>query len=127
MDEQRNRVGERQYPMDDAPVTPSTASGGASPTWPGNANTAYEAERYEQARKRVRQLRGFYTSLTSFIAVNLLLFLINLFTSPGHWWFFWVALWWGIGLLWQAWSVFAPRFDRDWEERRIQKELRKNP
>ncbi len=135
MDDGRNRVGQQQtpqYPMDDAPVIPGGAtvgpmSGPASPTWPGSPNAAYEAERYERARKRVKELRGFYASLTSYLSVNLMLFLINLFTSPGQWWFIWPLFGWGIGILFQARHVFMPRFDADWEERKIQQELRKNP
>ncbi len=100
MDGGRNRVEQQQaaqypqYPMDDAHVIPggasiSPAGGLASPTWPGAPNAAYEAERYERARKRVKELRSFYASLTSYLSVNFVLFLINLFSSPGHWWFYW--------------------------------------
>ncbi len=143
MDEGRDRVGQQPlryppsgsyspYPPEDAPVAPVGASvhltnGPASPTWPGSSNAASEAERYELARKRVQQVRKFYQHLSSYIFVNFLLFFINLVTSPGHWWFYWALFGWGIGLLSQAWHVFAPRFDRDWEERKIQQELRKNP
>jgi len=135
MDDGRNRVGQQQppqYPMEDAPVnlggtSVSSASGPASPTWPGAPNAAHEAERYERARKRVKELRSFYASLTSYVSVNSLPFFINLFTSRGHWWFFWPLFGWGIAIILQAWQVFAPRFDRDWEERRIQHELRKTP
>ena len=134
MDNGRNRVDERQYPMEDAPVvpggTPSSTPGGVqsapSTAWPGAVDPAREAARYTQAQRRVRQKRDFYRNLTSYVFVNLLLFLINLFTSPGEWWFYWVLIGWGIGILAQARNVFAPRFDSDWEERQIQAELRKN-
>ena len=135
MDDGRKRVEQQQapqYPLEDAPVIPGGASVRPvsvppSPTWPGAPNATYEAERYERARKRVKELRSFYGSLTSYLSVNLLLFLINLVSSPGRWWFYWPLFFWGIGILFQAWHVFMPRFDGDWEERRIQQELRKNP
>lgn len=87
-----------------------------------------EDERYAKARSRVRRMRAFYTSLGTFVIVNITLFLINLVTH-GDWWFYWVTIFWGIGLLWQAWGVFGPaaRFGDDWEERKIQEDLRKNP
>jgi len=127
-------MDERQYPMEDAPAIPGASfstPGGVQPVpataWPGAIDPATEAARYEQAQRRVRQKRNFYRSLMSYISVNLLLFLINLFTSPGQWWFYWPLFGWGIAMLLQAWSVFAPKFDNDWEARQIQAELRKKP
>jgi len=127
MDNRRNRVDERQYPTEDAPAIPGGVQPAQTTAWPGAVNPATEAARYEQAQRRVRQKRNFYRSLMSYISVNLFLFLINLFTSPGIWWFYWPMFGWGIGMLFQAWSVFAPKFDNDWEARQIQAELRKKP
>ena len=58
-----------------------------------------DRERYERARRRVRELRGFYVHATVFVAVNILLHIINFATSPGMYWAFWPLLGWGIGLL----------------------------
>lgn len=84
-----------------------------------------------RAEKRVKELKGFYVNLLTYGVVNLGLFLINLLTSPGYWWFLWVMLGWGIGLVAHAAHVFGAGglFGRDWEERKIQeimdKEARK--
>lgn len=85
-----------------------------------------EDDRYAQAKRHVRKLREFYASLAAFVAVNLMLFLINLLTlSPGEggggWWFYWVTIFWGVGLLFQAIGVYGDRWGgRDWEDRKIQ-------
>jgi hypothetical protein len=88
-----------------------------------NAQTPY-SERdalYRQARKRVLQLKGFYSHLFSFVVVNAGLVVINLLFTPGYLWFLWPLLGWGVGLLSHAAGVFRPfrLFSRDWEERKI--------
>jgi hypothetical protein len=42
-----------------------------------------EENEYQKAKKRVKEMRGFYTHLVVYALVNLLLFLINITTSPG--------------------------------------------
>ena len=80
--------------------------------------------RYERARKRVRQLKGFYQHLTIYLLVNTFLAIVNLAASPNRIWFPWPLLGWGIGLLAHAASVFVHHtfWGKDWEERKI-KEL----
>ena len=36
----------------------------------------------------------------------LLLFFVNLTVTPKVWWFYWVALGWGAGLIPHAWCAF---------------------
>ncbi len=40
-------------------------------------------EKYEKAKKRVEEIKGFYSHLFVYIAVNIVLVIINLVTSPG--------------------------------------------
>ena len=47
-----------------------------------------EQQRYERARKRVQALKGFYIHAATYVLVNIMLFVINLMTGGG-WWFFW--------------------------------------
>jgi 2TM domain len=58
----------------------------------------------ERARERVlaRRRVGFVSHLWSFVSVQVLLFAINMVTSPGHWWFMYALLGWGVGLLLSA-------------------------
>jgi hypothetical protein len=80
-----------------------------------------EQDRYARAKSRVEEIRGFYMHLAAYIAVNLLLFGINMVTSPGTLWFFWVTIFWGVGLIFHGLGVFVGGrvLGRDWEERKI--------
>ena len=53
--------------------------------------------------------RGFAVHLFAYVAVIALLFVVNLTATPERWWFYWVALGWGAGVLAHAWCVFRKR------------------
>jgi hypothetical protein len=80
-----------------------------------------EQAKYERARRRVEEIKGFYSHLMVYALVNLGLFVLDLITSPGIQWFYWPLFGWGIGILAHAGSVFGPgRFwGPEWEERKI--------
>jgi hypothetical protein len=80
-----------------------------------------EYERYQQAKKRVDEIKGFYGNLISYVVVNLFLLFINLKYSPEHLWFFWPMLGWGIGLLFHGMKAFnyTPFLGKDWEARKL--------
>ncbi len=86
-----------------------------------------EQDRYEKARKRVEEIKGFYVHLLVYITVNAGLFLINLVSSPGNWWFYWPLLGWGVGLLAHGVAVFGLRgfLGSEWEERKIKQIIEK--
>ena len=67
-----------------------------------------EQRRYERAQARVKELKGFYIHATAYVLVNIGLFVINLLTGGG-WWFYWPLLGWGIGLAAHAMPVLAAR------------------
>jgi hypothetical protein len=83
-----------------------------------------EQARYDRARKRVEEIKGFYTHLMVYILVNIGLFILNILTSRRDFWFYWPLVGWGIGVLAHAGSVFGPGkfWGPAWEERKI-KEL----
>ena len=81
-----------------------------------------EQTKYEDARKRVNEIKEFYQHLLVYVLVNAFLFAVNKLTSPGHNWFIWPLLGWGLGLVLHALSVFGALWGRSWEERKI-KEL----
>ncbi|MFC1884494.1 2TM domain-containing protein [Thermodesulfobacteriota bacterium] len=81
-----------------------------------------EEEKYEMARKRVEELKGFYRNLFSYVTINVFLIIINLVTSPQHLWFYWVTIFWGIAILLHASKVFVLKgkfLGKDWEEKKI--------
>ena len=77
--------------------------------------------KYQKAKERVEALKGFYVHLTVYIIVNLGLFLINMFASPGRLWFFWPLMGWGIAITLHALRVFGSGSlsGADWEEKKI--------
>ncbi len=78
-------------------------------------------ERYERARKRVKELRNFYGSLAVYVAVMIALFIVD-YLDRGSWWVYWPAMGWGIAVALHAFRVFGPGKVSGWEERKI-KEL----
>ena len=88
-----------------------------------------------KAKKKVEALKGFYTHLMIYLVINTSLLIIKIignfyygdyFMGP-LWHFSTFATWlfWGIGLSFHALKVFKknPFFNRNWEERQIQKYL----
>lgn len=86
-----------------------------------------EYERYEEAKKQVKEIKGFYGHLLSYVIVISILAFINLYYTPEYLWFFWPMLGWGIGLFFHALGVFnfVPFFGKDWEERKINELMEK--
>ena len=85
-------------------------------------------EKYEEAKRRVKELKGFYRNLVTYAAVNILLIIINLITSPGRLWFYWVTIFWGIGILLHASKVFILKgkfLGKEWEEKKIKEIMEK--
>lgn len=87
----------------------------------------FDFKKYENAKKRVKELKEFYSHLASYILVISFLCFINLQFSPEHIWFYWPMLGWGIGLFFHAVGVFniIPFFGKDWEEKKIRELIEK--
>lgn len=83
-----------------------------------------EEEIRKIATGRVRAKKGFYSHLTVYILINLMLVAIWFFTGAGYFWPMWVMLGWGIGLIINGVAVFSKR-DSGWEKREIEKEMDK--
>lgn len=84
-------------------------------------------EKYIRAKKRVERLKGFYIHLSVYILVNIMLFIINLLSDAGNWWFLYPLGGWGIGLLIHGITTFTyGNFGADWEERKIKEYMEKD-
>ncbi|NNE80317.1 MAG: 2TM domain-containing protein [Silicimonas sp.] len=79
-------------------------------------------EAYEKARKRAEAKLGFSIHLTVFVAIILLLAIINLMTSPQTFWFQWPLMGWGVAIVLHAVAVFIFRGPTV-TEKMIEKEL----
>jgi hypothetical protein len=74
----------------------------------------------EQAQKRIDELKGFYSHLVSFVAVNAFLIVIDITTydESGDIWVIYPILGWGIGLAIHTFMVLFA--GHDWEEQKMQ-------
>ncbi len=84
--------------------------------------TLEQSPEYRAALCRVRQLRGFYTHLSVYLAVNVGLLVINLISSPGRLWVVWPLAGWGIAILIHGASVFlgGQFLGTEWERRKVE-------
>jgi 2TM domain len=80
-----------------------------------------DRNRYHRARRRARQIRAFYLHAAVFVAVNILLHVINFVAASKVYWAFWPLFGWGIGLLAHGVATFhwMPFVGKEWEERKI--------
>lgn len=79
----------------------------------------------QKALEYVRDLKGFYSHLISYIVVVGFLFIVNYLTSPGYIWAWWTLIGWGLGVLSHGLSVFETfnLFGSNWEKKQIEKRL----
>ena len=83
--------------------------------------------KYQKAKEKVADLKGFYGNLLAYCIVIPVLAYINYRTTHFPWVIF-PALGWGFGLLMNGLCVYGynPIFEKNWEERKI-KEYMQNP
>ena len=88
-------------------------------------------EKREDAKKRLeelKELKDFYRKLITYVAVNIGIIIINLVKSPDNLWFYWVTIFWGIGILFHARNIFVPNskfLGKEWREKQIKKRMKK--
>lgn len=93
-----------------------------------------EQEKYKIAKKRVKELKGFYWHLAIFIIINAYIF-VNVYldtNSKGE--SFWqyttfiTFFFWGIGFLAHGWNVLWKDyfFSKEWEKRQIERYIKKD-
>ncbi len=82
---------------------------------------------YLNAKEKVKELKGFYGNVTSYLIVIPILGVFNLLSTSNFPWVIFPAIGWGIGILFHAMEVFGynPLLGKNWEERKI-KEFMKN-
>lgn len=86
-----------------------------------------------RAKKRVEELKGFYIHLMVYLLVNIMISTVivvsqvyegeSLIAAIWNFGVFSTWLFWGIGIFFHAIKVFSfnPFFNKEWEERQIQK------
>lgn len=86
-----------------------------------------ESEKYKRAKQRVEAQKSFYVHLLVYVLVNLWLFVLDLITMPGEWWFYWPLIGWGIGLTAHGLAVLVGEgpLGKGWEEKKIRETMAK--
>lgn len=83
----------------------------------------YSKSEIKQAKKRVKQKKGFLWHLQSYLVVNL----VFLFVAGWGWRY--PAMFWGIGLISHYFAIYgmpgSGQGGSDWEKEEMEKELRK--
>lgn len=95
-----------------------------------------EKEKFDRAKKRVDEIKGFYTHLAVYLVVNVVLLLSasGLFNGAfkgfhiSTWYHFTTPIFWGIGLLFHGLFIFQIKSGsfKKWEERKIKEYMEKD-
>lgn len=85
------------------------------------------AQSYQRAKERVKELKCFYTSLLAYCLVIPFLAYIN-YRTTGFMWFIFPAIGWGLGLFfqWMKATGYHPLLGKNWEERKIQEYMNRD-
>lgn len=86
-------------------------------------------QQYVKAKKRVKEIKGFYIHLLVFCLTNPMIIAVNLIFSPGFHWFWFPLLGMSLGILFHWLGVFGFQllgFGKDWEARKIKELMKKN-
>ena len=85
--------------------------------------------RYKAARRRVREIREFYSHLAVYVSVIAMLAALDWMTGGGLDWVLFPALGWGVAVLIHASQVLVVErfFGKEWEERKIRELLGEKP
>ncbi len=86
--------------------------------------------KYQEAVKRVKKIKEFYTHALVYLMVNAMIIVANSQNSSHgffHWTNFSTAFFWGIGLAAHGLSVFMPTLilGKDWEDKKIKELMEK--
>jgi hypothetical protein len=71
--------------------------------------------RKTRRRERIfidKKARSFTVHLFAYLTTVLILFFVNLTVTPKVWWFYWVALGWGAGVIAHGWCAFGKKRPR---------------
>jgi hypothetical protein len=80
--------------------------------------------KYNEARRRVKKVKGFYSHFTSWLVFSVFFIFLNLSTGGRDFWAIFPIMGWGVGVAFHAVGVFGvPGLGKDWEERLLEREI----
>jgi hypothetical protein len=76
---------------------------------------------YDKAKRKVKEIKGFYINLTCYCIVIPVLIFVNLRYMPEFQWFWFSLAGWGVGVAFHAMGAFDwyPFLGKGWEERKL--------
>jgi hypothetical protein len=83
-----------------------------------------DSQKYNRAKKRVDEIKGFYGNLIAYCVVIPFLIFVNYRTYWEHKWFWYPLLGWGLGVVIQAFTIFG--YGSNWEDRKIRELMEKD-
>ena len=90
-------------------------------------NKYIEEQKYLKAKKKVKEIKGFYIHLTLFLLNTPIIIAVNLLTSPQFQWFWFSVLGWGAAVGIHAFLAFNENLlGKDWEEKKIRELMNEN-
>ena len=86
-----------------------------------------EVVNHDEIEERVENIKSFYLNLVSYLAINIILVIVNYLTTPNYWWFYWVTIFWGLAVILHGAKVFITdrKLGKKWEEKKIKEEMKK--
>jgi len=88
-----------------------------------------QEQAYIKAKKRVKNIKGFYIQLFLYCAITPIIITVNLVFSPGYHWFWFSTIGWAIGVFFHWLAVFGFSkigYGKDWEEKKIKEIMEQN-
>jgi len=84
-------------------------------------------KKYERAKKRVEELKGFYIHITIYLIMVPVFIYLN-YKSTGFPWAIFPIVGWGFGVMGHAMEVFSynPFLGKNWEERKMREFMDKD-
>ena len=92
-------------------------------------NNFSQEQLYYKAKKRVKDIKAFYTHLSVYCLIIPIIIFVNLKYEPHFHWFWFSTLGWGTGLLIHWFTVFGLRLlgiGKNWEENKIKEFMKDN-
>lgn len=76
---------------------------------------------YDKAKRKVKEIKGFYVNLTCYCLIMPILIYVNLTFMPQFQWFWFSLAGWGVGVAFHGMGAFDwyPFLGRGWEERKL--------
>lgn len=82
---------------------------------------------YDKAKRKVKEIKGFYVNLACYLMVLPIIIYLNLKYTPEFHWFWFSMAGWGIGVVSHGMGAFGyyPFLGRDWEDKKLKELMNK--